>query len=101
MAWQISVLIARFLDDWSDRLCFSYRSLSIQASRLMTKMKERGVNPNAFTYTTLITGYAKYGEISKVLELFNAMREEVRKNTFLFRSVVDMIQRLLLRLPLT
>jgi pentatricopeptide repeat protein len=41
-------------------------------------MREAGVRPNAHTFTCLITGAARGGDLAQVRQLFKQMKEQVR-----------------------
>ena len=47
-----------------------------EADNLLHEMAERGVFPDFYTFTTLIHGHCKDGNMNKALSLFDAMTQK-------------------------
>jgi pentatricopeptide repeat protein len=67
-----------------------YGKDAAKVSDLNVQMIEDGVNPNMYTYSTMIDAFAKNGQIEKAIEVFDSiMKDGVRPDVFVYTSMID------------
>jgi pentatricopeptide repeat protein len=50
-----------------------------QANEVLRSMKSAGVSPNVHTYTSLLKGAARSGDLDQMMDIFQAMMQQVRR----------------------
>eukprot|EP00826_Nyctotherus_ovalis_P041403 TRINITY_DN415_c0_g2_i1.p1 TRINITY_DN415_c0_g2~~TRINITY_DN415_c0_g2_i1.p1 ORF type:complete len:694 (+),score=132.19 TRINITY_DN415_c0_g2_i1:89-2170(+) len=60
------------------------------ATKYKSELSEDGIEPDLITYSTLIKGMCRSGEISKAISLYNEMkRKDLKLDEMLFNSLLD------------
>lgn len=54
--------------------CYARAGNSFQAFKIFQQIKEKGINPDVASYTTVINSFYKARNLNKCWELFNELR---------------------------
>jgi pentatricopeptide repeat protein len=60
--------------------------VAVQANEVLRSMKSAGVSPNVHTYTSLLKGAARTGDLDQMMEIFQAMIVQVRQDTLFAKT---------------
>uniref|UniRef100_A0A0A9DEX3 Pentatricopeptide repeat-containing protein n=1 Tax=Arundo donax TaxID=35708 RepID=A0A0A9DEX3_ARUDO len=52
-------------------------------------MSERGVSPDLRTYTALIDGFGRAGQITDALEMFDQMKKSHKPSIYVYRALIN------------
>jgi len=71
---------------------YAKNKMPLEAKALLNEMKEQGILPNQFTYTSLIQLHASLEQIDEAVTLFNEMKqqEESKPDRFTYATMMNM-----------
>lgn len=59
----------------------------------MQEMIKRGIGPDLRTYTALVDGFGRSGNLEGALELYNEMKRKRIRPTYIYRSLISNLQK--------
>jgi len=55
-------------------LCYAKKGRPVEAENVLREMKDKGLQPDVVTYTTLIDAFKRSGNLDKCWEIFHDCR---------------------------